>query len=43
MADFIRAAYAFPFWALGWLGGVTVKGYRIAKAALIKGFQDGTL
>lgn len=42
MAEFLKAAYAFPFWVLGWLGGTTVKALRLARAALVKGYQDGT-
>lgn len=43
MAEVVQAVYTFPFWLAGWLWGLTVKGYHLARAALVKGFEDGKL
>ena len=43
MREVIQAVYTFPFWLLGWVSGLCVKGFLLARAALVKGFEDGKL
>ena len=41
MSEVMSEVAAFPLYALGWVGGVIVRGVAWARDALIVGYRDG--
>lgn len=37
----IALLWSLPFYAAGWLVGLLVKSYKLARAAVVLGFSDG--